>query len=412
MTTAPTVEAILDATERLLEAGGRAPTVREIAAAAGLSAGALYAHFPGRDDVLTAALARHAAREAALDAAALQAPGAADALARLVAGRVARTRDRPGLALAALALPPRHRRAPAVRAAAAAAAARLADALARHPDATGPLGPARSARLAAAALEGVALGALEERPQYLDDPAFVAAATALVAALALRDPPAAPAARARSNAQRYRADGPTVGVDHRPPRQSRSRALVDAVLLAAQRVVEREHVDRATTTRVARVAGVSVGSLYRYFGDRASLLGALSDRRLRVDLGLVEAAVAEAAAGARPLADAAADGVLRLHALHARHRALYAALFRLLPELDRWGPALDAIARSRGAMVARLAAHPDAAAVDLDLACFVLGHAWSGWTRALTLDDPDLLDSEAFADAVRRGCRALLRPPA
>lgn len=56
------------------------------------------------------------------------------------------------------------------------------------------------------------------------------------------------------------------------PGQARSRALVEAVLEAAAQVLAREGAEHLTMTRVAERAGVSVGSLYQYFPNRAALL--------------------------------------------------------------------------------------------------------------------------------------------
>jgi AcrR family transcriptional regulator len=68
------------------------------------------------------------------------------------------------------------------------------------------------------------------------------------------------------------------------PRQQRSQALVDAILTAVSRVLESGGARRATTTRIAERAGVSIGSLYQYLRDRDELLGAFVDRRLEDNL--------------------------------------------------------------------------------------------------------------------------------
>lgn len=56
------------------------------------------------------------------------------------------------------------------------------------------------------------------------------------------------------------------------PQQTRSNQLVEAVLDAAVQVLTQEGARRFTTARVAERAGVSVGSLYQYFPNKAAIL--------------------------------------------------------------------------------------------------------------------------------------------
>ncbi len=58
----------------------------------------------------------------------------------------------------------------------------------------------------------------------------------------------------------------------RKPKQARSTELVSAILEAAIQVLAKEGVRRFTTTRVAERAGVSIGSVYQYFPNKASIL--------------------------------------------------------------------------------------------------------------------------------------------
>lgn len=62
------------------------------------------------------------------------------------------------------------------------------------------------------------------------------------------------------------------------PRQGRSQATVDTILAAATRVLSRESLAGFNTNRVAEVAGVSVGSVYQYFPNKAAIVVALIDR--------------------------------------------------------------------------------------------------------------------------------------
>jgi AcrR family transcriptional regulator len=56
------------------------------------------------------------------------------------------------------------------------------------------------------------------------------------------------------------------------PKQARAQQLVEAVLDAAVQVLTKEGAQRFTTARVAERAGVSVGSLYQYFPNKAAIL--------------------------------------------------------------------------------------------------------------------------------------------
>jgi AcrR family transcriptional regulator len=56
------------------------------------------------------------------------------------------------------------------------------------------------------------------------------------------------------------------------PKQARSAELVAAILDAAVQVLAKEGAQRFTAARVAEKAGVSVGSLYQYFPNKAAIL--------------------------------------------------------------------------------------------------------------------------------------------
>ncbi|MCE3607536.1 TetR family transcriptional regulator [Massilia sp. P8910] len=56
------------------------------------------------------------------------------------------------------------------------------------------------------------------------------------------------------------------------PKQARSTELVSAILEAAIQVLAQEGAQRFTTARVAERAGVSVGSIYQYFPNKAAIL--------------------------------------------------------------------------------------------------------------------------------------------
>ncbi len=86
------------------------------------------------------------------------------------------------------------------------------------------------------------------------------------------------------------------------PLQDRSALTVDTIVEAAIRVLERDGWPALATTRVARRAGVSVGSLYQYFPNRESIVVELVRRRTR---RLLEAVLAADLSGCTNPAEAA-----------------------------------------------------------------------------------------------------------
>jgi AcrR family transcriptional regulator len=79
------------------------------------------------------------------------------------------------------------------------------------------------------------------------------------------------------------------------PKQTRSAGLVAAVLEAAARVLAEEGAARFTTARVAERAGVSIGSLYQYFPNKAAILFRLQSDEWRQTTDLVRLILEDAA---------------------------------------------------------------------------------------------------------------------
>ena len=69
----------------------------------------------------------------------------------------------------------------------------------------------------------------------------------------------------------------------RIPRQARAEETVAAILEGAAQVLEAGGLAAFTTNAVAERAGVSIGTLYQYFGDKNALIRALAERELGAD---------------------------------------------------------------------------------------------------------------------------------
>ncbi|WP_027547404.1 TetR/AcrR family transcriptional regulator [Bradyrhizobium sp. WSM2254] len=77
--------------------------------------------------------------------------------------------------------------------------------------------------------------------------------------------------------------------------QQRSRATVDALVEATARILIKEGFEKASTNRIAEVAGVSVGSLYQYFPSKEALVAAVIDRHNEEIMAIVRSALTEVA---------------------------------------------------------------------------------------------------------------------
>ncbi|WP_233171801.1 TetR/AcrR family transcriptional regulator [Dyella sp. ASV21] len=110
----------------------------------------------------------------------------------------------------------------------------------------------------------------------------------------------------------------------RTPQQQRSRGTVDVIVEAATRVLARLGWAKFTTNEVARVAGVSVGSLYQYFPSKLALAEAIRQRHLdNVLAALPDPASSEGAVSLERRVAALVDGVIATHSINPKlHRVL------------------------------------------------------------------------------------------
>ncbi|HEX4491460.1 MAG TPA: TetR/AcrR family transcriptional regulator [Acidimicrobiia bacterium] len=162
--------------------------------------------------------------------------------------------------------------------------------------------------------------------------------------------------------------------------------LVDAALACIARV----GVSKSTLDDVAREAGVSRATLYRYFPGKPALLGAVVAR----EAATLSAALDHAAASATTLSDAVVAMVLEAQRWLTAHDALNFVLLAepelLLPHLafDGADRVLDAGARVVAPALARFLDSDDAARAAEWLARILLSYLCSP-TDTVELSDPN-----------------------
>ena len=181
------------------------------------------------------------------------------------------------------------------------------------------------------------------------------------------------------------------------PHQARSRATVEIILDATVRIFESEGAEAATTSRIAEVAGVSVGTLYQYFGNRDAILDALQDREFERATTMMQNVLANPdGASHRTIARSVVEGLLGIYrAAPALHRVLAVEGLRITPA-ERV-QAFDA--RIVGAIKVFLVnASPSIRRSDVDAAAFVAYQSVRAAMLAYLIEQPPGVSERALVD--------------
>ncbi|HLZ73611.1 TetR/AcrR family transcriptional regulator [Phenylobacterium sp.] len=180
------------------------------------------------------------------------------------------------------------------------------------------------------------------------------------------------------------------------PRQERAREKVRLIVEAAAQVLEQRGEGGFNTNAVAERAGVSIGTLYRYFPDKGAILYALAEREIEAHRAQSASLRQKGAPGVAP--DRALIRAF-LHAFGRRTRARQVAM-------KAW------FARAESEEVSRRfqASEPpfvDAAGRPLSrIEAFVLSRSVLGAMRAAVLEGADFILDREFEDELVRLARA------
>ena len=185
--------------------------------------------------------------------------------------------------------------------------------------------------------------------------------------------------------------------------QERSRATVNALVEATARILVKEGFDKASTNRIAAVAGVSVGSLYQYFPSKEALVATVIDRHQQEIMQVVRGELAQAAS--QPIE----QGVRTLVAVAVKAHRVDPKLHRVLAEqIPRVGKLekVETFSRENYALFkAYLQSRRDEIRVaDLELAAFVCVTSIEALTHTAVLHYETVSENamEALGDEATR----------
>jgi AcrR family transcriptional regulator len=187
------------------------------------------------------------------------------------------------------------------------------------------------------------------------------------------------------------------------PAQARSKATVEAILVAAAQVLRRHGYATTTTDRIAERAGVSVGSLYQYFPNKDAILVALTERHIDAGFALVRELLAGARANRPPLKAMLRRFVVAMIALHEHEPELHRVLFEEAPLPSSLRRELRKRENDLATEVAELLeAHPEVRMRDPRLTAYTLVQTVDSLVHNFILHPPKDISAESLTEEMVR----------
>jgi AcrR family transcriptional regulator len=196
------------------------------------------------------------------------------------------------------------------------------------------------------------------------------------------------------------------------PMQDRAQATVEALLEATARVLVEVGYARLSTNRVAKRAGVSIGSLYQYFADKDALVDALARRVSERQSAVIVDHILSSAG--QPLPETIRSLIYGVIAAKRVEPVLSQALVTQVPRDGRVDVERTMLRRLSEVVSGALQRRRSEVRVqNAELAAFTLVHATFAVIRGALEDRPELLADDALADELVDLCvHYLLRPGA
>jgi AcrR family transcriptional regulator len=190
---------------------------------------------------------------------------------------------------------------------------------------------------------------------------------------------------------------PSRTLPRRIPRQRRAQLTRDAIIEAAAHLLATRGWDASTTNHIAERAGVSIGSLYKYFPNKPSILAQVARRRIDAEVSALSATLESHADDPAGLPAAIVATTADRYAAHA---SLDTALMEQMGAIEVARFLRDAEAEVVRMTERYLTRHRRQLRTGAGAAAFVAVHTLRGVLVAAAAHDAALLQSATFRGEV------------
>ena len=182
----------------------------------------------------------------------------------------------------------------------------------------------------------------------------------------------------------------------RHPRQQRADRTIRTLLDATARVLVRDGYDGASTNKIAREAGMSIGTLYQYFPNKEAIVLALARRTGEHEVAAVRETLTQLSEA--PLPQVAEQLITLLIERHRVEPALHRVFITQVPQTGKLAAIRemdDRAAALLGDYLRSRRPHLTDTAIERQL--FVVMHAAEGLVHQAVIERPEYLEDPAFA---------------
>lgn len=182
---------------------------------------------------------------------------------------------------------------------------------------------------------------------------------------------------------------------------------MDALVEATARILVKEGFDKASTNRIAEVAGVSVGSLYQYFPGKEALVAAVIERHQQEIMQMARGELAEILL--QPVEQAVRKVIIAAVKAHRVNPKLHRVLAEQIPRVGKLED-VELFNRQYFTLFRTyLEKHRDELRVDdLELASFVCVTSIEALTHNAVLHHSEMLADQAMAALIDAGTRLVV----